>query len=256
MLSNFLVPPAPSPWHQLILIKNLLMPIAMFAVYACLVKLFEHRAAHELNIRTGIYTVLPGALIGSAVIACFVLVLWLAKAADISSGTGPAGLLTELLVPFVTALGEELLFRVILFRLIEEMTGTSIAIVVSAALFGLAHLANPGATAMTITALSIDMGVLLALAFVLTRNIWFAAGIHMSWNFTEGFIFGLRDSGVRDPYSLLNSTLSGSDLVSGGDFGPEGSIVLVILSLIVSAALWTAIKRKNRWEPTRIRYRR
>ena len=228
----------------------------MFAVYARLVKLFEHRAAHELNIRTGIYTVLPGALIGNAVIACFVLVLWLAKAADISSGTGPAGLLTELLVPFVTALGEELLFRVILFRLIEEMTRTSIAIMVSAALFGLSHLANPGATAMTITALSIDMGVLLALAFVLTRNIWFAAGIHMSWNFTEGFIFGLRDSGVRDPYTLLNSTLSGSDLVTGGDFGPEGSIVLVVLSLIVSAALWTAIKRKKRWEPTRIRYRR
>jgi uncharacterized protein len=255
VLTRLLVPPAPSSWHRLVLIKNLLLPVALFAIYARLVQVLEHRRAQEIDTRRGLLLFLPGACTGSVIMGLFFLSLWGIGLAHISSGTGVEGLAGELLTPLVTAAGEELLFRVILFRILEQMSGTTVAVLVSAAVFGLAHAANPGATPFAIAALSIDMGVVLALAYVLTRNVWFAIGIHMSWNFTEGYVLGAYDSGLRDPHSLFLTTLSGSDLLTGGSFGPEGSIVMLGLGIAASAILVGLIMRRGQWQAPRFRLR-
>lgn len=70
---------------------------------------------------------------------------------------------------------------------------------------GLAHAANPGATPFTIFALTVDLGILLSLAYVLTRNIWLAVGMHMVWNFMQGFVFGTEVSGSREPSSFFTT---------------------------------------------------
>ncbi|HEY5095279.1 MAG TPA: type II CAAX endopeptidase family protein [Candidatus Eremiobacteraceae bacterium] len=254
ILTRLLVPPAPSPWHSWVILKNVLLPIAAFALYAWLVKLLEQRPAREIDLRRG-FTFLPGALAGAAMMALFFLILWSLGLAQVSKGTGVTGLASEMIAPMVTAMGEELLFRAVLFRLLEEMSGTTTAIVVSAIVFGLAHAGNPGASAFSIAALAMDMGVLLALAYILTRNIWFAVGIHMGWNFTEGYIFGALNSGMRDPHSLLSTTLTGPQLITGGSFGPEGSILMVGICIAASVMMLVSIRRRGGWEAPRLRLR-
>jgi membrane protease YdiL (CAAX protease family) len=184
-------------------------------------------------------------------IAGSVLTLWILGMARISEGTGLQGLGGEILRPLVTATGEELLFRVILLAILQEITGSLVAILISAAAFGLAHLGNPGVTPYAIFALSIDGGVMLALAYILTRNMWLAVGVHASWNFTQAFVFGLQDSGLRDPHSFFQTTLSGPALLTGGAFGLEGSLITLGFGVVASAILFELIARRRRWTAVR-----
>lgn len=251
--TRLLVPPAPSPWHDLVWLKNVLLPITLFGIYAGLVRVMERRRAREIDPGKGLATFIIGLFVGSALIGATVLILFNLGMVKISHGTGLDGLGRALIVPIVTAMGEELLFRVILFGILEEITGSLAAVAISASVFGLAHLANPGATPFAICALSVEAGVMLALAYMLTRNVWIAVGIHAGWNFTQGFVFGAQDSGVRDPNSYLQTTISGPEFVSGGAFGLEGSVVTLGLSVIVSAFLFVLIVRKRQWLSPRFR---
>jgi uncharacterized protein len=77
----------------------------------------------------------------------------------------------------------------------------------------------------------------------------------MGRNFTEGYVFGAYDSGLRDPHSLLRTILSGSDLLTGGAFGPQGSMLMLGLGLMGSAILMRLILHQGGWQTARIRLR-
>lgn len=251
ILTRLLVPPEPSPWHDLALLKNVILPIALFALYAGLVRLFERRPAREIDFGRGLPPMLVGLLVGSATIGLTVLVLWSLGMAEISGRTGFAGLERELSVLTITTMIEELLFRVILFAILEEVFGSLGAILISAAVFGLAHAGNPGATPFAVFALSIELGVMLSLAYMLTRNIWMPIGIHAGWNFTQGFVFGTLNSGQQHPHSYFGTTLSGPDLLTGGAFGLEGSAICLGLSAAVCVFLLVLVLRKQTWRTLR-----
>lgn len=256
ILTKLLVPPAPSPLHQLVMIKNLLLPIAVLAIYAILVRWLEHRPASEIALdRGGVRCLAFGLMIGTGVIAATVLVLWSLGLATIGSGnaTGTDGLISETLVPFATAVIEEVIFRAILFRLMEQMFGTTLAALASSALFGAAHFGNPGATAMTSLFLALDIGLLLAVAFAASRSLWLPIGLHMGWNFSLGYVFGTLNSGMSDPYSLLRTTFAGSAWFTGGTFGLEGSIVTLTLSMLLSVGLAMLAWRNGSWQARRLR---
>jgi uncharacterized protein len=102
--------------------------------------------------------------------------------------------------------------------------------VISALIFGAGHLGNPNATLWAALAIAIEAGIMLAAAYVLTRRLWVPIGIHMAWNFVQGGIFGVAVSG-NEAQGLLQSTLSGPTLLSGGEFGAEASIFAVIVCL-------------------------
>lgn len=256
ILSRLLIPPAPSTLHApLMVVKNLLLPIAMFAVYAALVRIIEHRNPSEIDVRAGASQFLVGLIVGSLLMIASCVVLFALGMATFSRGTGLDGLTVAIVYHLATAMGEELLFRAVLFRITEEVAGTTVAIGFSAAIFGLMHLANPGATAFGITALSVECGVMLALAYALTRNLWLAIGIHWAWNFTQGYVLGVDVSGVEQPYSILKTTFDGPDLLTGGSFGPEASIVTLSLCLIASAALAARILRSGNGRSLQFRLR-
>lgn len=141
------------------------------------------------------------------------------------------------------AISEELLFRAVIFRLVQEWAGTWIALVVSAAFFGLAHAANPGATWFSSLAIALEAGVLLGAAFVVTRNLWFPIGLHFAWNFSEGPIYGTQVSGNVLHATVVTAHLSGPPLVTGGSFGPEAGLAAVITCLIAAVALLAAARR-------------
>jgi membrane protease YdiL (CAAX protease family) len=148
-------------------------------------------------------------------------------------------------VAIMPGLTEEMLFRGILFRWIEEFGGSWAALVVTSALFGLALIMNPNATWFSSFAIAMEAGVLLGGAYMLTRSLWFPMGLHAAWNFTQGEIFDVPVSGI-DEHGLVQAQLSGPTLLSGGNFGLEASIIALVLATAVGVWLvWLAVKRGN-----------
>ncbi len=134
--------------------------------------------------------------------------------------------------------------RAIVFRIVEESLGTWTALALSASLFGFLHAFNPGATATSTAAIALEAGILLAAAFLFTRRLWMAIGLHAGWNFTEGGLFGASVSGGA-AHGLLRSRFSGAPLLSGGAFGPEASIVAVLVCLTAGILLLARARRRG-----------
>ncbi|MDO5683156.1 MAG: CPBP family intramembrane metalloprotease [Propionibacteriaceae bacterium] len=132
---------------------------------------------------------------------------------------------------------EEIMLRGILYRIVEEFTGTWIATALSGILFGLAHLTNPQATRWGAVAIGLEAGVLFALLYAFTRSLWIVIGFHAGWNLAQGPILGGFVAGTNSPPSLFHTSVHGPDLITGGDFGPEASMIALGFLLIVTAVL-------------------
>jgi membrane protease YdiL (CAAX protease family) len=159
-------------------------------------------------------------------------------------------------VAILPGIMEELLFRGILFRWIEDFGGSWAALFVTSALFGLAHIMNPNATWFSSFAIAVEAGVLLGGAYMLTRSLWFPMGLHGAWNFTQGEIFDVPVSGI-DEHGLVQAKLSGPPLLSGGSFGLEASLIALIPATAIGVWLvWYAAKRGKIVAPRWVRHRR
>lgn len=141
----------------------------------------------------------------------------------------------------IAATLEELVYRGLLFRVLERSTGTGIALVVQALVFAVGHLENLpdagiGDAARLLVSVGL-LGVLWASLFVLTRNLWVVAAHHAAWNFTI-LLSGLPLSGIEDWRALapMESRMLGADWLTGGMFGPESSLLVIATTAV--ATLW------------------
>lgn len=144
----------------------------------------------------------------------------------------------------LVACSEEVIFRGIMFRMIDERFGTWWGIGISAILFGFAHIIQDNATIWSAFAIAIEGGVLLGAAFKYSGSLMFPIGIHWAWNFSEGNIFGLPVSGGEIEESVFRSTTNGAAILTGGSFGPEASIFAIILGATISYFLLRAVAKK------------
>ena len=126
---------------------------------------------------------------------------------------------------------EELIFRAIVLRLLMRAFGAWPALALSAALFGALHLSNPNATPVAAVAIAVEAGLMLASFYLLTGRLWVSIGVHAAWNFTQGWIWGARVSGIPVQESLyLSAPKPGApDWLSGGAFGPEASVPAMVI---------------------------
>lgn len=189
----------------------------------------------------------------------FAAIVGIAAIVDVYNIIGDGGtddLLRVLVtIAIVPAFMEELLFRGILFRWLEEFGGSWFALALTAALFGLAHMFNPNATALSSFAIALEAGVLLGGAYMLTRNLWMAIGLHAAWNFTQGWIFDVPVSGT-DQNGMVEAQLSGPELLSGGAFGLEASLIAMVLATAAGAMLVVlAVRRGELVRPWWVRRR-
>ena len=130
---------------------------------------------------------------------------------------------------------EEVIFRGILFRLIADKWNIAVGLTTSSLLFGLAHLGNPGATLWAALAIALASGWLFGMAYAYHQTIWVPIGMHWAWNYLEGGVFGCAVSGTPLDYlPLITPRISGADILSGGAFGPEASIICVALGIVLS----------------------
>jgi hypothetical protein len=121
-------------------------------------------------------------------------------------------------------IGEEIMFRGVLFRIVEEGLGTWAALLVSALAFGAIHLGNPNATLWSGLAIAIEAGILFGLIYHVTRSLWICMGLHAAWNVMQGPFYGIAVSGLKQ-HGWLQSSLTGPDWLTGGSFGAEASVV-------------------------------
>jgi uncharacterized protein len=134
---------------------------------------------------------------------------------------------------------EELLFRGILFRHLEDFGGSWFALALTSALFGVAHIFNPNATFFSSFAIAVEAGILLGGAYMLTRSLWAPIGLHAAWNFTQGEVFDVPVSGI-DGNGLVEAKLSGPELLSGGTFGLEASVIALVIA--TGAGIWLVVR--------------
>lgn len=235
--------------------------LAVAAVLALFIlgKWIERRKPAEYGVdpRPAIGDLVRGFVIGAAILSLVVGILWAAGWYDVARfGPGDETLerLGQALIFFLAvSIFEEVFSRGILFRLIEEGAGSWIAIIISSLIFGLAHVGNPNSSLLAGIAITIEAGILLAAAFMLTRNLWMPIGLHWSWNLFEGPVFGTPVSGQGFDV-LIDATTKGPEVMTGGRFGPEAG--LVALAVATLAGVWLlmlAVKAGNVVTPTWMR---
>ncbi|MFO1305731.1 MAG: CPBP family intramembrane glutamic endopeptidase [Burkholderiales bacterium] len=223
---------------------QVLLPVIAVLAYRFYVHRVEQRTLAEFSSEGAVRESALGLLLGAALFTTVVAVLAIFGAFAIGGIGSLAGVGIALSSSLGAAIVEEILFRGILYRLVEAAFGSSVAIVVSAVLFGAAHAFSPNATALATIAIAIEAGVLLALAYAVTRRLWFAIGFHAGWNFTQGGVFGLAVSGHRSDGLLLGQT-SGPEWLTGGSFGPEASVVAVALGIVSAAVIYGRARQRS-----------
>lgn len=195
---------------------------------------------------------LPGAAkeLGLGLLAGFLLfsvmtgIVALLGGIEVLGVRGAGQIWSMLAMAIVSGTFEEVLFRGVILRHLESLTGTWIALAITSALFGAGHLGNDDATLFAGLAIAIEAGILLGAAYLLTRRLWLAIGIHAAWNFTQGWVFSVPVSGGEAPLGLLITRRAGPDWLTGGEFGLEASAVaMVVATLAGIALLWRARAR-------------
>jgi len=222
--------------------------------YAVLVWWVERRRARELATARPLRDVLAGLAVGAGYMAAVVAVLWLLGAyevVDTRTGIPFAGSL--LIAGVATGIAEEIVFRGVLFRIVEEGLGTWAALLASALLFGFAHIHNPGATVWSSLAIAIEAGLLLGMVYQVTRSLLLCMALHAAWNFTQGTVFGVAVSGLPTKNSWLVPRMHGPDWLTGGAFGLEASVVAAGLGALVAALLLVHAGRNGTLVPWRPR---
>jgi uncharacterized protein len=209
----------------------------------------ERRPPPELADWGGTAEFVEGLALGIALFSSVMGVLWAFGVYHPAARGVFTGLGTGALLMLAAGIIEETITRGFIFRLVQLVGGTWIAVLVSSALFGAAHASNPGATVTSSIAIALEAGVLLAAAYILTGRLWLPIGLHAGWNFTEGPVFSMSVSGGSAPGGLIVGTLKGPVILTGGAFGPEASIVAVILCLCVAVLLFWRAARSGKIKP-------
>ena len=165
------------------------------------------------------------------------LVLWLIGAINITGYVGfKPGVFIVSMMLFMAAFDEELIFRgYILNNMMDSTSNRWVALAGSSLLFALLHSGNPSvwSTWVPMTEL-FAAGFILGISYTFTKNLWFPTFFHFGWNFFQG-LFGFEISGINvDSWKMISHENTGNvpDIVSGGAFGIEGSVITLSCTII------------------------
>jgi uncharacterized protein len=213
------------------------------AIYILLYHRYEKRAVTELSTRHLPGLLAGGILLGAGLASAVILIQYVAHVLTITATRPFLPLLPNLWNTFVNSIIAETLIIGIFFRLTEEWLGSWIALLILAMLFITLHITTPGATIVSAIAISMHT-VLLGSTYIYTRNLWAPIAIHFAWDFCYAALYGASVNGYAMDNSLLNTTSNGSELLTGGYFGPQGSIQAAVLCLL-TAVFFLQLSRKH-----------
>lgn len=185
---------------------------------------------------------LRGALIGFVFISIPVIVLVLTGIVKLQmqqiTATAIFGIVGSLIAFLIQGATEEIIVRGWLFPVISVRSRIWVGIIVTSFLFGFLHLLNPGITILSISNI-ILVGVFAAFYVLKDSSLWGICAWHSIWNWAQYNVYGFAVSGMTI-YStpLFKPVTNGSEVLHGGSFGIEGSIITTIMLSIASIILW------------------
>lgn len=227
----------------------LLTSTALLGTYAIYVHLIERRWPTELWAKRSASDFSLGFALGAILFALIMLILRLAGVAAIGEGVGWGALWLPLLGSLELGVLQALFICGILFRIVEGSLGTWIALAITVIVFGAAHAGSPGASMVSASVIGAEAGTLLVATYVYSRRLWMPIGLLTAWNFVEEGVFGVSTSGHEEK-GLLVSHFHGPQILTGGQAGPEVTIVALLVCLLVAALLfWRAIRNGNMIKP-------
>jgi uncharacterized protein len=176
-----------------------------------------------------------GAMLGAAValLAVARMARWVADEGSMPEYV--AALATSFAFFAVAAAAEEAVFRGYAFQALVQGIGVWPAVVASSALFALLHANNPSVTPLALANIFLA-GVMLAVAYLRTRSLWFATAVHLGWNWAMSSLLDFPVSGIVMDMPLYTARETGPDWVTGGAFGPEAGLAASLT--IIAGAVW------------------
>ena len=147
-------------------------------------------------------------------------------------------------VMVLVAVAEEFMFRGYILANLVESVNKYAALFISAVLFMLAHATNPGVSWLALVNIFLA-GLILGVNYIYTGNLWYAIFFHFMWNYLQGPILGYKVSGLSFQ-SLIQQEMNGSELVTGGSFGLEGSIIATVFLILFTILLAIVYERKSK----------
>lgn len=225
----------------------LILIVATSAGYYLVVRFLERRRSiHELSLRRlgGLGIGLAGGA-AAILICCGIIALgggyqW-STVENPDLGSIALGILAA---GIGAGIAEELIYRGIAYRLMEQLFGTWAALIGSGLLFGIMHMTNPGSSLWGGISVALAGGLLFGVIYALTRSLWVTIGYHTAWNVVQGPLLGVPVSG-NDLSAFLQTTMNGPDWLTGGAFGAEGSVITVVLMFGVTVALVVLLVRRG-----------
>jgi membrane protease YdiL (CAAX protease family) len=226
-------------------LRTILVLALVFLSLAVVAAFIDQRSLRDLGFGGGaawIADLVAGLAVGLLMVAVAAGALLAAGAATIGgaqsdAGTiGFVGLLAGLLFYAGVGLVEEFTIRGYLLVNIAEgvrgvvddaRTAVLVAVVGTAALFGFLHAANPGGTTLSLLNITLA-GLFFGLVYAVTGRLAFPIGVHITWNFGLGPVFGLPVSGLPAERAIFEVVPTGATLLTGGSFGPEGGLVMLV----------------------------
>jgi len=202
--------------------------------------------------RQAIYDLFFGIAITGLMIGLIYLLEWAAGWLTVESlawqseswGNLAASILIMVILFGLVSWQEELISRGYWLQNLRAGLNLSLGVLLSSALFALAHSFNPNLSWQAFLGLFLS-GLFLAYGYLQTRQVWLPIGLHLGWNFFEGNVFGFPVSGQYF-YQLIRQTTSGPDIITGGAFGPEGGLILLPALLLGTAGVFWYTRNRNR----------
>lgn len=232
----------------------LVLSAMILSTYWLGAKWIERRNPVELAPSRVLPEMFAGLAVGAALFSAVMAILWAYGVYHPSGWGGVPHLGSAVVFTVLAGILEEVVFRGFLFRLFSKIVGTWGALFLTAALFGTAHAGNRNATLGSSVAIAIEAGLLLGAAYALTNRLWLPIGLHIGWNFCEGSIFGMAISGNTMEPGMLRGSVQGTTLLTGGAFGPEASLVAVLLCFALATFfLWRAVNLHRIESPVWVR---
>ncbi|WP_020602273.1 CPBP family intramembrane glutamic endopeptidase [Spirosoma spitsbergense] len=235
------------------LINGIVAALLIVGSYVLWFRFYEKRAISELSLTGMSGWLIAGVALGVVLQSLTIGVIYLAGGFRVIAVNSLLFAIPSLAGAFVAAVFEEIIVRGIIFRLLEKRWGSYVALLLSALIFGAMHLANPNSSLIAALGLAIQAGLLLGSAYIYSRSLWFPIAIHFAWNFTETGIFGASVSGNAVGKALLTTKIDGADWLTGGKFGPEGSIQATLFCLAATVVLLLLSYRQNKLIPAATR---
>ena len=227
------------------LIKGIIASSFVIFTYIYFYRKYEKREIGEFSGKGLLKNTILGVLIGTTLQGLTILVIYFFGDFQLISVNPFSSIITPFAVAFSVAIFEETLLRGIIFRIVEEKLGSYISLLISAIIFGAAHLLNPDSSVISSICIGI-VGFMFGASYIFSRSLWLPIAIHFSWNFVQSGIFGAITSGNEKTSSLFSTKISGAEFITGGAFGPEGTIQATLFWLLVSIVFMVLITKQKK----------